>query len=55
MTIQTLIEMLERKVVNLSQVRAASESLGDVAAVDRLTAEIEETDVTLAALRSLLS
>jgi hypothetical protein len=55
MTIANLIELLERKTVNLSQVRAASESIGDVAAVERLTAEIQETDLTLATLRSLPS
>lgn len=53
MTIQALIEMLERKVVNLSQLSTAAAALGDVAAVERLTTEIAETEVTLAQLRSL--
>lgn len=53
MTIETLIEMLDRKCVNLSQVRAAAEALGDLDAVERLTAELAETTLTLTALRSL--
>jgi hypothetical protein len=55
MTIHALIEMLDRKVVNLSQLSAAAAAIGDVAAVERLTTEIAETDVTLAQLRSLPS
>ena len=55
MTIQTLIEMLDRKVVHLSQLSAAAAAIGDVAAVERLTTEIAETDLTLAQLRSLPS
>jgi hypothetical protein len=53
MTISALIELLERKVVNLSQLSAAAAALGDVAAVERITTEIAETEITLAQLRSL--
>jgi hypothetical protein len=55
MTIAALIAMLERKVVHLSQLSASAAAIGDVAAVERLTTEIEETDLTLAQLRSLAS
>lgn len=46
MTIATIIEMLERRVAHLSQLRASAEALGDIARVASLDAELAETEAT---------
>lgn len=53
MTIDQLIEMLQRRVVHLNSLRAAAAQIGDVACVDLLDADISETETTLAQLQTL--
>lgn len=54
MTILELIQMCERRITHLQSVRASASAVGDVTQVDRLDADINETQNTLAQLRSLL-
>jgi hypothetical protein len=53
MTIQHLIELVERKIANLSQLNTSAESIGDIEAMARLEQEIAECQDTLAQLRLL--
>jgi hypothetical protein len=53
MSIADLIDLLSRRLVNLSQARAAAADLGDVSRIDSLDAEIAETETTLGALRAI--
>lgn len=53
MTVTEIIEMLSRRLANLSQQRSSAGSLGDLERVASLDAEIAETQSTLDALRTL--
>ena len=53
MTITQLIEMLQRRLCYLGQLRSGAESLGDIARVGAVEADISETQVTLDALKSI--
>lgn len=53
MTVQELIQMLERRVVYLQSVRTSATALGDVQQVERVDVEINETQDTLNQLRTL--
>jgi hypothetical protein len=53
MTIAQIIEMLKRRLVNLSQLRTSAADLGDLDRVSIIDAEIAETQNTLAALETL--
>ena len=53
MTIAYLIELLQRKVANLSMLRTSAAALGEIEQVEQLDVQIAETETTLAALRSL--
>lgn len=54
MTIQSLIEMVERRLAHLSQVRSSAAALGDIERVATLDADIAQAQVTLAQLKTLL-
>jgi hypothetical protein len=54
MTISQLVEMARKRLVHLTQLRAAAESLGDVTAEATFAAEIGDTELTLASLLTLL-
>lgn len=53
MTIAKLVEMLERRIVHLSQLLTSAQQLGDLDRAATLEADITETEDTLAALRAL--
>jgi hypothetical protein len=53
MTTNTLIELLEKNLVNLSQLKTSAEALGDVNQVIAVDLEIEETQTTLNQLKTL--
>ena len=53
MTVNQIIEMLQRRLVNLSQLRTSAADLGDLDRVSALDAEIAETQNTLDALNTL--
>lgn len=53
MSVADLIAMLERRVTQLQMTRTSAAGIGDVVQVDRLDAEIAETETTLAALRGI--
>ena len=53
MTVTEIIEMLGRRLTNLSQLRSSADKLGDLDRVSALDAEIAETQSTLDALRTL--
>jgi hypothetical protein len=53
MTKNTLIELLEKKLVNLSQLKNSAEALGDVNQVLTIDLEIEETQTTVNQLKLL--
>lgn len=53
MTKNTLIELLEKKLVNLSQLKNSAEALGDVNQVFAIDTEIEETQTTVNQLKLL--
>lgn len=52
MTVSQIIEMLERRIVNLSQLRSGAAALGDIARVASLDEDLAETELTLATLRA---
>jgi hypothetical protein len=53
MTIPDLIAMLRRRLAYLGQLRTSAEAIGDVGQVDRIDAELAETQATLNQLGSL--
>ena len=53
MTIHQIIEMLKRRLVNLSQLRTSASDLGDLDRVSTIDVEILETQTTLDALTTL--
>lgn len=53
MTIADLIRLAVSRLTYLSQRKSAAEQIGDVGAVEVLDAEIDQTEQTLAQLRSL--
>ena len=53
MTIPDLIAMLKRRLAYLGQLRTSAAAIGDVDQVDRLDAELAETQATLNQLGSL--
>ena len=53
MTIQQIIEMLKRRLVNLSQLRTSAADLGDLDRASAIDAEIAETQTSLDALTTL--
>ena len=53
MSIADLIDLLSRRLVNLSQARTSAADLGDIARIDSLDAEIAETESTLSTLRAI--
>jgi len=53
MTIAELIKACERRLANLNSVRGSALALGDMAQVDRIDAQIEETQDTLNKLRTV--
>ena len=53
MNIPNLIEMCKAQVVNLSQLRASAERLGDVEQVMAIDAKLAETQATLNQLLTL--
>jgi|LakMenEpi03Aug12_release.lakeMendotaPanAssembly.Ray.scaffolds.fasta_scaffold5468905_1 hypothetical protein len=53
MTIAYLIELLHRKIANLSMLRTSAAALGEIDKVEQLDVQIAETETTLEALRSL--
>ncbi len=55
MNIPSLIDMCKTQLVNLSQLRASAERLGDVAQVMAIDAQAAQTQTTLNQLLSLLS
>lgn len=54
MSVSELIQMCERRISHLNQVRASALALGDIAQVARIDGEINDTQTTLNQLRSLL-
>ena len=52
MTVSQIIEMLERRVAYLSQLRSSAAILGDIARVTSLDEDLAETELTLATLRA---
>ena len=50
MTVSQIIEMLERRVAYLSQLRSSAAALGDIARVASLDEGLAETELTLATL-----
>ncbi|MFY7819908.1 MAG: hypothetical protein ACOVP3_03575 [Rhodoluna sp.] len=50
MTVSQIIEMLERRVAYLSQLRASAAALGDIARAASLDEDLAETELTLATL-----
>jgi hypothetical protein len=50
MTVSQIIEMLERRVAYLSQLRSSAAALGDIARVASLDEDLAETELTLATL-----
>ena len=50
MTVSQIIEMLERRIVYLSQLRSSAAVLGDIARVASLDEDLAETEFTLATL-----
>jgi len=53
MNIEKIIELLYRRLVNLSQLRTSAETMGELDRVLALDAEIAETQNTLDALNTL--
>lgn len=53
MTIPDLIAMLRRRLAYLGQLRTSADAIGDVSQVDRIDAELAETQATLNQLGSL--
>jgi hypothetical protein len=53
MTIPQLIDMARKRLVHLTQLRASAEALGDVTAEAAFSAEISDTEMTLASLLTL--
>lgn len=53
MTIPELIAMCERRIVNLQSQRSSAVLLGDINQVERIDADIAETQATLNSLRTL--
>ena len=54
MSVADLIALLERRVVQLQMTRTSAAGIGDLEQVNRLDAEIAETETTLTALRGLV-
>jgi hypothetical protein len=54
MKIQEIIVMLERRISRTVSLRSSYESLGEFDHVERLTEEIEQTQSSLALLRTLV-
>jgi hypothetical protein len=50
MTIDQIIEMLERRVAYLSQLRSSAAALGDIPRVASIDEDLAETELTLATL-----
>lgn len=53
MSIEYLITLCERRLVQLGSAKTAAESIGDIERVLSLASEIVETETTLAQLRSI--
>lgn len=53
MTIQQLITLASNRIAALNTSRANAVALGDIERIDALDAEIEQTQTTLAALKTL--
>ena len=53
MTISELIELVGRRLVYLSQLHSSAEALGDIDRVLELETQIQQTQATLDALRTL--
>lgn len=53
MTLSELIQMCERRIVHLQTVRGSASTLGDLQQVERVDADINETQATLNQLRTL--
>jgi hypothetical protein len=53
MTIQHLIELLERRIANLSQLKTSAEAIGDVDGSANIEAELSQTLATINQLRQL--
>lgn len=54
MTILELIEMCERRIAYLNGVRGSAAALGDIQQVERIDAQLAETQQTLNQLQSLV-
>jgi hypothetical protein len=52
MTVNQIIEMLQNRIVHLSQARSGAAALGDLARVAALDEDLAETELTLATLRA---
>ena len=52
MTVNQIIEMLQNRIVHLSQARSSAAALGDIARVASLDEDLAETELTLATLRA---
>jgi hypothetical protein len=50
MTVSEIIEMLERRIVQLGQLRSSAVTLGDIARVAAIDSDLAETELTLATL-----
>jgi hypothetical protein len=50
MTVSQIIEMLEKRIVHLSQLRSSAAALGDIPRVASLDEDLAETQLTLATL-----
>lgn len=54
MKIEEIVAMLERRLSRTVSLRSSYESLGEVDQVERLTEELEQTQSSLALLRTLV-
>ena len=54
MTIPELIQMVQRRLAYLSQLRTSASNLGDVVQVGLIDGQIAETESTLEALKTLV-
>jgi hypothetical protein len=53
MTVSHLIELLERRIAHLSQLKTSAESIGDVDAVANIESELSQTQTTINQLRQI--
>jgi hypothetical protein len=50
MTVSQIIEMLQNRIVHLSQLRSSAAALGDIPRVASIDEDLAETELTLATL-----